>query len=171
MKAYVLISYAERSDMLKSLLVLVVTLSLSACSSLAFWQDDEPLTMKVTITAANNINPNIDSLASPLEIRIYQLKDSEAFNQAVFIDLYNDDQGVLKADLLSKRNLDSLLPSETRQLTLPLITETKFVAIIAAFSDYRKAKSKAIVQIEPAKSVVINVNVDGINVSITGQED
>ncbi|WP_019613343.1 type VI secretion system lipoprotein TssJ [Psychromonas ossibalaenae] len=157
--------------MTKQLLIAATALSLAACSSLAFWKDDAPLQMQVNIEAANNINPNIDSLASPLEIRIYQLKDSEAFNQAVFIDLYNDDQGVLKADLLSKRNLDSLLPAEKRQVTLPLITETKFVAVIAAFSDYRKAKSKAIVQIEPGKPASVDVRIDGINVSITGQED
>ncbi len=127
--------------------------------------------MIVNIEAANNINPNIDGLASPLEVRIYQLQDSEAFNQASFIDLYNDDQGVLKAGLLSKRNLDSVLPSEERQVAIPLIAETEYIAIVAAFADFREAKNKVILQIQPGFPVVVEVKVDGVNISITGQED
>jgi len=157
--------------MTKKIAIFMFTLLISGCSTLAFWQDDLPLQVVINITAANNINPNLDNLASPLEIRIYQLQDSEAFNQASFIDIYTDDQGVLKAGVLSKRNLPSLLPNEKRQVKLPLIAETKYIAIIAAFSNYREAKSKAIVQITPGLPASVDVNFDGINISITGQED
>jgi type VI secretion system protein VasD len=165
--------------MTKKIAIFMFTLLISGCSTsmatltstLAFWQNDLPLQVVINITAANNINPNLDNLASPLEIRVYQLQDSEAFNQASFIDIYNDDQGVLKEGVLSKRNLASLLPNEKRQVKLPLITETKYIAIIAAFSNYREAKSKAIVQITPGLPAAIDVNFDGVNISITGQED
>lgn len=157
--------------MKKNILMFLLIALLSGCSAIAFWKEASILQVVVNIDAANNINPNIDSMASPLEMRIYQLQDSEAFNQASFIDLYNDDQGVLKAGLLSKRNLDSLLPNEKRKLTHPLLAETRFVAIIAAFSDYREAKNKAIIQVEPGLPIVVNLSVDGISISITGQED
>ncbi|MCW8327878.1 type VI secretion system lipoprotein TssJ [Photobacterium sp. SDRW27] len=153
------------------LIMALAMLALSGCSGLAFWQDASPLQVVVNIDAANNINPNIDGLASPLEVRIYQLQDSEAFSQASFIDLYSDDQGVLKAGLLSKRNLDSVLPNEKRQVVLPLIAETKYVGVVAAFADYREAKNKAFVQIMAGQPVVIDAKFDGVNVSITGQED
>ncbi|MCG7586378.1 type VI secretion system lipoprotein TssJ [Photobacterium sp. OFAV2-7] len=157
--------------MAKKLFMVLSVFLLSGCSYLAFWKDATPLQVIVNIEAANNINPNIDDLASPLEVRIYQLQDSEAFNQASFIDLYNDDQGVLKAGLLSKRNLDSLLPNEERQVVIPLIPETEYIAIVAAFADFREAKNKAILQIMPGVPVVIDAKVDGISVSITGKED
>jgi len=157
--------------MAKKLFTLLSVFLLSGCSYLTFWKDASPLQVIVNIEAANNINPNIDGLASPLEVRIYQLQDSEAFNQASFIDLYNDDQGVLKAGLLSKRNLDSVLPSEERQVAIPLIAETEYIAIVAAFADFREAKNKVILQIQPGLPVVVDVKVDGVNVSITGQED
>lgn len=146
-------------------------LLLSGCSYLKFGDNASLLQVVVNIEAAANINPNVDGLASPLEIRIYQLQDSEAFNQAGFIDLYNDDQGVLKADLLSKRNLDSVLPNEKRQIVLPLISGTQFVAVVAAFANYREAKNKAILMVQPGMPIIIDAQIDGINVSITGQED
>jgi len=157
--------------MAKKLFTLLSVFLLSGCSYLTFWKDASPLQVIVNIEAANNINPNIDGLASPLEVRIYQLQDSEAFNQASFIDLYSDDQGVLKAGLLSKRNLDSVLPSEERQVAIPLIAETEYIAIVAAFADFREAKNKVILQIQPGFPVVVEVKVDGVNISITGQED
>ena len=157
--------------MAKKLFTLLSVFLLSGCSYLTFWKDASPLQVIVNIEAANNINPNIDGLASPLEVRIYQLQDSEAFNQASFIDLYNDDQGVLKAGLLSKRNLDSVLPSEERQVAIPLIAETEYIAIVAAFADFREAKNKVILQIQPGLPAMVEVKVDGVNISITGQED
>lgn len=146
-------------------------LLLSGCSYLKFGDNASLLQVVVNIEAAGNINPNVDGLASPLEIRIYQLQDSEAFNQAGFIDLYNDDQGVLKADLLSKRNLDSVLPNEKRQIVLSLISGTQFVAVVAAFANYREAKNKAILMVQAGIPIIIDAQIDGINVSITGQED
>lgn len=156
--------------MKKILLMMASVLLLNGCSSWMFWKDPLPLQVTVNIEAANNINPNLDGLASPLEMRVYQLADSEAFNQANFIDLYNDDQGILKAKLLSKRNLDSVLPAEKRVVVLPQLAETQYIGVIAAFADYREAKNKAIVQVQPGLPVVVNISVDGINISITGQE-
>ena len=157
--------------MTKKICTVFAMLLLSGCSSLKFWESASLLQIVVNIEAANNINPNVDGLASPLEIRIYQLQDSEAFNQANFIDLYNDDQGVLKAGLLSKRNLNSVLPNEKRQIVLPLVTGTQFVAVVAAFSNYREAKNKVILSVQPGLPIIIDTRIDGINVSITGQED
>lgn len=146
-------------------------LLVSGCGALSFFEKSPVFQVVANIEAANNINPNIDGLASPLEVRIYQLQDSEAFNQANFIDLYNDDQSVLKAGLLSKRNLASVLPNEKRQIFLPLVNGTKFIAVVTAFSNYREAKNKAILSVQPGLPIIIDIRIDGINVSIIGQEE
>ncbi|OAN17832.1 Type VI secretion lipoprotein/VasD [Photobacterium jeanii] len=157
--------------MKKFLLMTAAVTMLSGCSSWMFWKDNSPAVVVAHIEAANNINPNIDGLASPLEVRIYQLADSEAFKQANFLDLYNDDQGALKADLLSKRQLASVLPSGKQSVEIPQINEVKYIGVIAAFANYREAKNKAIVAVEPDTKIEVNVMIDGINVSVTGQED
>lgn len=157
--------------MQRVLVFLMCTLFLSGCSSWMFWRDAQALQVVVNIEAENNINPNINGLASPLEIRIYQLADSEAFTQANFIDLYRDDQGVLKAGLLSKRQLDSILPSETHKVSLPQNSEIKYVGVVAAFSNYREAKSTAILSVQSGFSIVVNISIDGVNITVTGEED
>ncbi|OEE66107.1 type VI secretion system-associated lipoprotein [Enterovibrio norvegicus FF-33] len=125
----------------------------------------------IDIRAESNINPNVDNLPSPVEIRIYQLADSEAFNQADFIQLYNDDQGALKAGLLSKRYLPSVMPGETRREVILANAETKFVGVIVAFANYREANNKAIFTSFGNWSQTITLQLDGINLTMTGTED
>lgn len=151
------------------LIIVVMITLLSGCS---FWrQEDITPQLFLKIKAASNINPNVEGKPSPIEIRVYQLSDSQAFEQAEFIQLYNDAQGVLKAEVLLTRELASLLPSEERNETLPLASETKYIGVIAGFADYREAKNKAIYQPMVLGSSAINIVLDGINLSISGEEE
>ncbi|PSV49208.1 type VI secretion system lipoprotein TssJ [Photobacterium indicum] len=151
------------------LIIVVMITLLSGCS---FWgQEDITPQLFLKIKAASNINPNVEGKPSPIEIRVYQLSDSQAFEQAEFIQLYNDAQGVLKAEVLLTRELASLLPSEERNETLPLASETKYIGFIAGFADYREAKNKAIYQPMVLGSSAINIVLDGINLSISGEEE
>lgn len=150
------------------IIVAMITL-LSGCS---FWgQEDITSQLFLKIKAASNINPNVEGKPSPIEIRVYQLSDSQAFEQAEFIQLYNDAQGVLKAEVLLTRDLESILPGEERNEALPLASETKYIGIIAGFADYREAKNKAIYQPFVLGSSAINIVLDGINLSISGEEE
>lgn len=148
-------------------LLLLATL-LSGCS---FWGNDLAPQLVINIQAAANINPNVEGKPSPVEVRIYQLSDSQAFNQADFIQLYSDAQGVLKAELLIARQLASVLPSENRKEVIPMAAETKYIGVIAGFADYREAKNKVIYQPVVLGSSVINIQLDGVNLSVTGEED
>ncbi|WP_087024162.1 type VI secretion system lipoprotein TssJ [Thaumasiovibrio subtropicus] len=157
--------------------VLGFTLFIAACSTvekavdpLLFWRDSGPALLTVNISAEDNINPNVDEKPSPIELRVYQLSDSEAFQQAEFLPLYEDEQGVLKATLLNTRQLQSVLPGETRKEVFPFNAETKFIGVIAAFADYREANNKAIYAVEEAASNTINITLDGVNMTMTGEK-
>ncbi|PKF79718.1 type VI secretion system lipoprotein TssJ [Vibrio sp. vnigr-6D03] len=155
--------------MFRRICVLSLLLLLSGCS---LWSDElvEPKLI-INITAASNINPNVEGKPSPVELRIYQLTNSNAFEQADFIQIFNDEQGVLKAELALARQLPSLLPGETRQEVIPLGTGVKFIGVIAGFADYREAKNKVIYEPVVFNSVAINIDVDGINLSVSGEEE
>ncbi|MGF1877599.1 type VI secretion system lipoprotein TssJ [Photobacterium frigidiphilum] len=151
------------------LIIVVMITLLSGCS---FWgQEDITPQLFLKIKAASNINPNVEGKPSPIEIRVYQLSDSQAFEQAEFIQLYNDAQGVLKAEVLLTRELASLLPGEERNEAFPLASEAKYIGVIAGFADYREAKNKAIYQPMVLGSSAINIVLDGINLSISGEEE
>ncbi len=153
---------------MRSLILLVLASLLSGCS---FWGNDLAPQLVINIQAEANINPNVEGKPSPVEVRIYQLSDSQAFNQADFIQLYNDAQGVLKAELLIARQLASVLPNESRKEVIPLAAETKYIGVIAGFADYREAKNKVIYQPVVLGSSAISIQLDGVNLSVTGEED
>ncbi|ELA9196628.1 type VI secretion system lipoprotein TssJ [Vibrio sp. Vb2110] len=155
--------------MMRRLSVLLLSLVLSGCS---FWGDEQAVPqLVVNIKAASNINPNVEGKPSPVELRIYQLTDSQAFNQADFIQIYNDEQGLLKAELLLARQLASVLPGESRQEILPMAAGSKYIGVIAGFADYREAKNKVIYKPLIVSSAAINIEIDGINLSVSGEEE
>jgi len=154
--------------MMKRITLFALAGLLSGCS---FWGNDLAPQLAINLQAAANINPNVEGKPSPVEVRIYQLSDSQAFSQADFIQLYNDAQGVLKAELLIARQLASVLPNESRKEVIPMAAETKYIGVIAGFADYREAKNKVIYQPVVLGSSVINIHLDGVNLSVTGEED
>ncbi|MBE8168242.1 MAG: type VI secretion system lipoprotein TssJ [Shewanella sp.] len=160
---------------MKKFILLFACLSLlNGCSTIAsLWSGDVELQSQliVNIEAAQNINPNVKGKPSPVEVRIYQLADSEAFNRADFLQLYADEQGVLKTGMLSTRHLQSILPGEKRREVIPLRAETKFIAVIAGFADYREAKNKALFQPIILGATAITIELDGLNLSVTGEEE
>ncbi|GAB6263679.1 type VI secretion system lipoprotein TssJ [Photobacterium sp. R1] len=154
---------------LRMLPLMLLSLMVSGCS---LWSEDLTAPqLVVNIRAASNINPNVDGKPSPVELRLYQLTDSQAFNQADFLQIYNDEQGVLKAELLLTRQLSSVLQGESRQEVLPLAAETKYIGVIAGFADYREAKNKVIYKPLVVSSAAINIDIDGINLSVSGEEE
>ncbi|WP_133405421.1 type VI secretion system lipoprotein TssJ [Parashewanella tropica] len=153
--------------MKRILLVMMLAVLLQGCSLLGFGKP-APKTLTVMVSASYNINPNLKNNATPIKLRVYQLSDSEVFNQASFLNIFNDEQGVLKASLLSVRHLKSIIPGEKYQQVYPLLDGTKYIAILAGFSDYQEANDKAIFPISSDSSQTVNIDIDGINLSIQG---
>ncbi|EDK29187.1 hypothetical protein VSWAT3_04171 [Vibrionales bacterium SWAT-3] len=69
--------------MVRRLCLMCIALMMSGCS---LWSDDlvEPK-LVVDIKAATNINPNVEGKPSPVELRIYQLTNNNAFELSDFI--------------------------------------------------------------------------------------
>ena len=56
----------------------------------------------MTITAGADTNPDATGRPSPVVVRVYQLKTDASFNGADFFALFDDDQKVLGAELISR---------------------------------------------------------------------
>ncbi|CZF78289.1 Type VI secretion lipoprotein [Grimontia celer] len=161
---------------MKLYFIFFLSLLLTGCSAsslnpLNWWEDPLAPVFTIKIDAASNINPNVDDLPSPVEVRVYQLADSEAFNQADFIQIYNDDQSTLKAGLLLKRYLPSVMPGGSELEVIPMSPETKFVGVIVAFANYREANNKVIFESLGYFPQTLSLQLDGINLTMTGEED
>jgi type VI secretion system protein VasD len=103
----------------------------------------KPTATKATLIVASDANPDSKGRASPIVVRVYQLKEEGAFANAEFFALFDKEQETLGASVVAREEYD-LRPGETRQLELKLAPEARFVGAAAAFRDIRNAKWKVI---------------------------
>jgi type VI secretion system protein VasD len=98
---------------------------------------------RATLIVASDANPDSKGRASPIVVRVYQLKEEGAFANAEFFALFDKEQETLGASVVAREEYN-LRPGETRQLELKLAPEARFVGAVAAFRDIRHAKWKVI---------------------------
>ncbi|HET8707698.1 MAG TPA: type VI secretion system lipoprotein TssJ, partial [Pseudomonadales bacterium] len=108
--------------------------ALAACSS----KPPKPTELGMSFEASANINPDLHGRASPVVVRFYQLKNLTAFNTADFFSLYERDQDVLAADLISKEEFQ-FTPGDKKQFTRQIPPEMCCIAVFAAFRDLEHA--------------------------------
>jgi len=120
----------------------------------------------MALSAGVDVNPDRNGRASPVLVRVYQLKAEGAFNDAQFEPLYDDDRKVL-ADAFVTREEFTVSPGEKRMLEVVLADETRFVGVVAAFRDVANAEWRAIV---PAPRKGLTVMLAGKRVAMSPTE-
>ena len=120
----------------------------------------------INVTASAGVNPNANNRPSPVVVRLYELKASAQFESADFLSLYDKDQSVLGADIVSRDEF-VLAPGDKKAITKPLVADTKFIGVVAAFRDLERARWRAVAAVQPNKNNVIAITVDGISVLTT----
>ena len=112
-----------------------VTDSTTATTKAIFYKQVKTLHLDVSGRAAMNVDEtNMKALSVPTLVRVYQLRDSRAFERVSYDKLLSDDDSALIADLLDKQTL-VIKPEEGAQLNAPLDKDAKFVAVVALFRE------------------------------------
>lgn len=120
----------------------------------------------MTVAAAADTNPDGSGRPSPIVVRVYQLKTDAAFKGADFFALYDDDQKVLGAELIS-RDEYVMNPSERKTIDVTVSRDTRFIGALAAFRD-RNAESRVLV---PAPRGGFNVTIERARIVVSTVED
>ena len=94
----------------------------------------DAVTLQVTLIASDDVNPDVRGRASPLSVRILELRSRSGFDAADFFSLYDRDQATLGAELLAKEQY-ILRPSDTQGYTRKAQGETRFLGVVAAYRD------------------------------------
>ncbi len=102
-----------------------------------------PRTLEITIQADSLLNQDARNRNAPLMVRIYTLKAPLGFQSADFFSLFERDQTLLAADLLSRDELQ-LQPGETRRLVIEVRPEARVVGVMGAFRDLDRANWRAV---------------------------
>ena len=104
----------------------------------------QPAEARLTISATADANPDASGRPSPVVVRVYQLKGDAAFTDAQFFGLFDEEEQVLGAELISRTEI-VLAPSEQRTMDVPVAEEALFVGAVAAFRDIRNAQWRVLV--------------------------
>jgi len=152
----------------KNFIFISTFLFLSGCG--IFGGTPDPVTMELTITASEKLNPDIENRASPIVIRIYQLTHIDSFNNSDFFALYENDQSILAKDLKYREEME-IKPSLTIITPLEINPDSKYIAVLAAFRDLDKAQWKSILEIDPFNIQRMKLNISEFDVTLSVEKD
>ena len=108
----------------------------------------DPVTLQVTLVASDDVNPDRSGRASPLSVRIMELRSRSAFDAADFFSLYEREQATLGTELLAKEQY-ILRPGDTQGYTRKAQSETRFLGVVAAYRDLEGSTWRVAVGIAP----------------------
>jgi type VI secretion system protein VasD len=135
-------------------------LALTACAS----GPPKPVVAKAQINVTADVNPDSAGRASPIVVRVYQLRADAEFTGADFFALYDKEKETLGASLISREEY-VLQPGEQKMLELPLARDARFVGAIAAYRNIQTARWRAISQ-APEKTLMDMLKKDRVNIAV-----
>jgi type VI secretion system protein VasD len=141
------------------LLLLGVGLStLTGCGS-------SPTRIEANIVAAADLNPDYSGQASPLVVRLYQLKSPVAFNNASFFALYDSDAAALGDDLKGREEIE-LKPGDNLEIERELQPETRFIGLLAGYRDIENASWRAVAEVPEGETTDLRFDFGRLAVKI-----
>jgi len=125
---------------LKRVILVTIVVMMGACAS----GPPEDVVLKGSLEAVESVNPDGQGRASPLVIKIYQLKANDKFELADFFALFDQPEVALGADLLAVEDV-MMAPGEIKPYEGEFDPDTRFIGVIAAYRDINQAEWKSIV--------------------------
>ncbi|MCW8935088.1 MAG: type VI secretion system lipoprotein TssJ [Gammaproteobacteria bacterium] len=121
--------------------------------------------LEITFEVDADINPDEMGKASPLFIRMYELKAKKMMKKADFIELYERDKEVLGADMIAVHKLKHFNPGKARSEHFVLDPKTKYVALYGEFLEFKNARYQLIIPV-----VANNVFRNSVVIRVSGNE-
>lgn len=125
--------------------------------------------LKIEFLVDSSINPDEAGAASPLFIRMYELKATTLIEKADFLDIYEQDAKTLGADLVKSHKLKYFEPGENRVEKFVLDSKTAHVALFAEFSSFKDSRYKLVFPVVAnnvfRNSVSVRVSADSMTLA------
>lgn len=152
------------AKIMKYSLFLLAFLLTSACSTVGKALDISTRT-KLEFSVGENINPDGSGRTSPLVISVFELKDASGFEGMDFLSLYENAADSLGENLIAVRKLPALAPGKDRQNKLKLNNETRFIGLLAEFSDFEDSKYHLVMPISAHDSSRFYIKVSDLSIT------
>ncbi len=145
------------------LLLVLLALLMTACSG-----DLKRITLNGRIAASDDLNPNYEGGASPVVVRIYQLKTLGSFQSADFFSLLDNESSVLGEDLIAREEME-LRPGETLDFKRDFSPRANYIGVLAAFRDLENARWRAFAALPRKSKVGVRIQLERLAVSVSVQ--
>jgi type VI secretion system protein VasD len=123
---------------------------------------------KALITVAADVNPDSGGRASPIVVRLYQLKEQGAFAASDFFAIYDKEAATLGGGLIGREEY-VFNPGEQRELELKLDKDAKFLGVVAAYRDIGNSKWRALTA-APKKNLIDLIHKDKLTLNVARAE-
>lgn len=111
---------------------LSLVFAVATATQLAACASGPPSIVHVTLRAASDLNPDTVGLPNPVQAHVYLLRTSDTFSNTDYFQLADHERAILGPDLLASREV-TVRPGQSQDVAIPVVPETKIVAITAAF--------------------------------------
>lgn len=128
----------------------------------------KPTVIAAAVQAAADLNPDSRGRASPVVVRMFELKSDASFNSADFFSLWDRETQTLGADQLAREELQ-LRPGEQRSFERTLQPDTRHIAVIAAFRDLERARWRSTLTVIPHQKQPITIKLESRAVTVSSQ--
>lgn len=141
----------------KIILVIAATALMSACANNGGGEKTSGFVY--AISAAENINPDINMRPSSVVVRVYQLKNRVNFDNARYEDLFNPIKNTLGAEFIavSEYLID---PGMSAEFDVDIASSTKFIGIAVGYRSIDMVNWRTIVAM-PEKSALDPIGLFG----------
>lgn len=106
-------------------------------------REELPVPLEITLHAAADVNPSVSGRASPVVVRLYELRNAAAFLAADYFTLQRDEAAMLGEELVSRQEY-VMAPGETRLVRRRAGLQTRVVAIVAGYRDLENSVWRAV---------------------------
>jgi type VI secretion system protein VasD len=137
---------------MKSLHLLSVLVFVSTLLGCAGPRPVMPAPYTLVITANSGINPDLENRATPVQVRLYELKNSSRFETIDFYTLFDKDEQTLSEDSLSKEQL-TVQPGQRVTLVRKAKPEARMLGVFVAFKNLENSTWRAVTPLPQAKEL------------------
>ena len=149
--------------MLRFLFLTALMLLLAACSS-----TPKPTIVSTTLDATAGVNPDSKGRASPIVVRLFELRATSGFDSADFFSLWDRVRDAMGTDLVTRDEFQ-LRPGEQKKLERTLQPDTRFIGVVAAFRDLERSTWRSTVAVVPQKKQPVTIKIDTRSIAISGK--
>jgi len=113
----------------KLIILVFIILSISACSS-------KPTHLKLIMKSTSELNPNENSVPSPLMVHFYELESAEKFMKFDYWTLLANHGKNLSSDLISQTKY-IITPEQQHTYKIAFDKKAKFLGVVGKFRDIK----------------------------------